>query len=44
MFCSAGMLQVAARSGKKRLENNENTGKNEKSQVSLALSSGGGGN
>ena len=42
--CATGVLQDAARNGTQQKETNENTGRNEKSQVSLALFSGGGGN
>jgi len=39
--CATGVLQEAARNGTQEKETNENTGENEKSQVSLAVSSGG---
>ncbi len=42
--CATGVLQTAETGGNDSQETNENTGRNEKSQVSLALSSGGGGN
>lgn len=42
--CATGVLQTAETGGNDSQENNENTGENEKSHVSMALSSGGGGN
>ena len=42
--CTTGVLQTSARNGTQEKETNENTGENEKSQVSLASFSGGGGN
>ena len=39
--CATGVLQAAARNGTLEKETNENTGENEKSQVSLASFSGG---
>jgi len=42
--CAPGVLQTSAPSGTQLHETNEKTGRNEKSQVFLALLNGGGGN